>query len=117
MHFLSSSTYSSQERQLFRNRQRRREILDFWLLTTFRHAFQDWVGQNSLSYIFELFLQETGNKPSKEQVQTFVDDNFDSEGSEFEDWEPSDWKPDIALLNNINVLLIFQTLSCFLKRS
>ena len=40
----------------------------------------------------------------------FVDNNFDSlpnddnpQGSEFEDWDPSDWNEDIPLFNLITV--------------
>jgi alpha,alpha-trehalase len=28
---------------------------------------------------------------TKNDIQKFVDDNFDPEGSEFEEWIPSDW--------------------------
>ena len=51
------------------------------------------------------FFQSTGNNPSKTQVQNFVDENFDEEGSEFEEWEPSDWHEDIAAFNQIKVCL------------
>ncbi len=46
-------------------------------------------------------FQTTFNSPSKEQVAQFVQDNFDPEGSEFEEWTPSDWKQDIALFDHI----------------
>ena len=41
--------------------------------------------------------------------QQFVDANFDEEGTEFADWEPTDWKENPAFLDNIKVgrILIF----------
>ena len=48
-------------------------------------------------------FQKTENNPSKNQIQTFVDDNFDSEGSEFEEWQPIDWNSEIDLFNKITV--------------
>ena len=53
-----------------------------------------------------LFCQGTGNKPSMEQVKSFVKDNFDEEGSEFENWEPKDWKDNIAILEKITVRIL-----------
>lgn len=53
--------------------------------------------------VISIYLQETQNNPTKEQVQTFVDENFDPEGSEFEEWEPSDWNEDIKVLSHIKV--------------
>ena len=50
-----------------------------------------------------LFSQKTGNQPSKNLVQQFVDNNFDLEGSEFEDWEPKDWNAHIDLFDKITV--------------
>ena len=50
---------------------------------------------------FAELMQTTFNSPSKEQVAQFVQDNFDPEGSEFEEWTPSDWKQDIALFDHI----------------
>ena len=35
------------------------------------------------------------------QVKSFIDNNFAPEGSEFEDWSPTDWKPQITLFDNL----------------
>ena len=35
------------------------------------------------------------------QVKSFIDNNFAPEGSEFEDWNPTDWKPEISLFDNL----------------
>jgi len=57
---------------------------------------------------FDELMKETENNPNKEQVSVFVDNNFDPlpnddnpQGSEFEDWDPSDWDEDIPLFNLI----------------
>ncbi len=36
-------------------------------------------------------------------MKTFVDDNFDEEGTEFAEWDPTDWKEDPAFLDDIQV--------------
>ena len=54
-------------------------------------------------YIFKTF-QENENNPTQEQVETFVNENFDPEASEFEEWEPSDWNEDIPFFNKITVI-------------
>ena len=46
-------------------------------------------------------MEETSNNPSKDRIRVFVEDNFDTEGSEFEAWEPNDWKEDIAVFDKI----------------
>ena len=49
-------------------------------------------------------MQSSGeNELSKEDLQKFVDDNFLPPGSEFVDWEPSDWKDEVELFSNIKV--------------
>ena len=67
-----------------------------------------------LTISFEIFTniyQVTENNPTKKQVEAFVDDNFnevpnnfDPQGSEFEEWKPSDWSEDIPLFDEITVL-------------
>ena len=61
-------------------------------------------------FLRKISFQETENNPNKEQVTVFVDNNFDPlpnddnpQGSEFEDWDPSDWNEDIPLFNLITV--------------
>lgn len=43
-------------------------------------------------HLFDLMMNRTLGTPTKSDVEEFVTDNFDPEGSEFEDWKPSDWK-------------------------
>lgn len=53
---------------------------------------------------FSQLMIETQNQPTKEQLQTFVDTNFDAEGLEFQPWDPSDWISDPPFLSNVNNL-------------
>ncbi|CAH2208252.1 jg11976, partial [Pararge aegeria aegeria] len=41
---------------------------------------------------FQTMMNRTDFRPTKEEIRTFVDNNFDVEGSEFEEWQPLDWK-------------------------
>lgn len=50
---------------------------------------------------FDLFMDQHKPEPSKEDIKTFVDSNFDKEGSEFEPWDPSDWHANPVFLQNI----------------
>ncbi len=50
---------------------------------------------------FEVLLNETENSPSKTEIQDFLKKNFDREGSEFEAWEPPDWKQSPKFLTKI----------------
>lgn len=50
---------------------------------------------------FQDLMSETGNKPSKEQVSAFVDENFNAPGSEFVKWTPPDWKPNPEFLDKV----------------
>ena len=38
-----------------------------------------------------------------EDVKKFVKDNFDPEGTEFDDWDPPDWKEEIPVFETIKV--------------
>ena len=68
------------------------------------------------SYTRNVTLQSSGeNELSKEDLQKFVDDNFLPPGSEFADWEPSDWKDEVELFSNIKVTHLMVKL--FRKRS
>ncbi|KAJ3663036.1 hypothetical protein Zmor_007346 [Zophobas morio] len=49
---------------------------------------------------FDVFITNTNNNPTKEEVQQFVSDNFE-EGNEFEDWVPSDYTPNPQILSKI----------------
>ncbi|CAG7827959.1 unnamed protein product [Allacma fusca] len=49
---------------------------------------------------FESF-KKTHSNITKNELQKFVESNFDPEGSEFEEWYPSDWKEKPAFLARI----------------
>lgn len=51
---------------------------------------------------FSRLMNQTENAPSRPQLVTFVDMNFDAEGSEFQPWDPSDWVPNPSFLDGIN---------------
>lgn len=54
---------------------------------------------------FDALMQNTNQNPTKQQIQQFVDDNFE-EGNELEDWSPPDYNNRPKFLNNIdNVVL------------
>lgn len=50
---------------------------------------------------FNRLMNLTQNQPSQEQLAFFINQNFESEGSEFETWDPVDWTKDPAFLDNI----------------
>ena len=64
------------------------------------------------TYSFTIYtFQVTEDEPTQEQVQKFVDDNFiqvpndfNSQGSEFQEWNPIDWSEDIPLFDKITVI-------------
>ncbi|XP_037913972.1 trehalase isoform X2 [Hermetia illucens] len=41
---------------------------------------------------FDDMMAAKNNTPSKDDLKQFVEDNFEKSGTEFEDWDPSDWK-------------------------
>lgn len=47
-------------------------------------------------------MNQSLNQPSKEELQLFVDTNFDAEGLEFEPWNPTDWISNPPFLSKIN---------------
>lgn len=51
---------------------------------------------------FEDMMNRTGSNPSNSDILNFVNENFDPEGSEFEDWSPTDWKENPVFLQGIN---------------
>ncbi|XP_063587711.1 trehalase-like [Penaeus indicus] len=50
---------------------------------------------------FQDLMDETGNKPSKEQVKAFVNENFNEPGSEFVKWTPPDWNANPEFLDKV----------------
>ncbi|KAG6446640.1 trehalase isoform X1 [Manduca sexta] len=57
---------------------------------------------------FHEMMRRTGSQPTKADIREFVDQNFDPEGSEFEDWRPDDWKDNPAFLQRIKDPLFHQ---------
>nr|AGL34007.2 membrane-bound trehalase [Apolygus lucorum] len=51
---------------------------------------------------FDDLMNRTDNKPTPDEVARFVNETFDPAGSEFEPWEPSDWKQSPRFLEHIN---------------
>lgn len=53
--------------------------------------------------LFDEFMETfTKSQPTKDQIQEWVEKNFDPRGSEFETWIPDDFKKDPDILNKIN---------------
>lgn len=51
---------------------------------------------------YEKFEKKYKNKkPTKSQIQSFVSNNFDAVGSEYEEWSPPDFKSNPRLLKKI----------------
>lgn len=50
---------------------------------------------------FTQLMKNTNNSPSKTDLIEFINSNFESEGSEFEPWDPQDWIPNPRYLNKI----------------
>ena len=40
---------------------------------------------------FEGMMRQANQQPTQEEVRAFVADNFQEPGSEFVQWQPSDW--------------------------
>ncbi|XP_026730597.1 trehalase-like isoform X3 [Trichoplusia ni] len=57
---------------------------------------------------FKEMMARTGSHPTKADIQEFVNQNFDPEGSEFEEWRPTDWKDNPAFLQRIKDPLLHQ---------
>nr|ACF94698.1 trehalase [Spodoptera frugiperda] len=54
----------------------------------------------TLEHFYDM-MSRTDSNPTKADIQEFVNQNFDPEGSEFEDWRPSDWKHNPGFLAKI----------------
>lgn len=46
-------------------------------------------------------MNQTLNQPTQSEVAFFVESNFESEGLEFEPWDPSDWVSEPSFLSAI----------------
>ncbi|KAK2587703.1 hypothetical protein KPH14_003818 [Odynerus spinipes] len=51
--------------------------------------------------LFREFMNRTDEMPTRSQIEKFVNETFDPAGSEFEDWDPIDWKANPKFLNRI----------------
>lgn len=51
--------------------------------------------------IFQELMNRTASDPSTEQLEDFLNENFEPAGSEFEKWEPFDWAKDPKFLDSI----------------
>ncbi|XP_035721598.1 trehalase-like isoform X3 [Vespa mandarinia] len=52
--------------------------------------------------LFHEFMNRTDETPTKHEIENFVNDTFDPAGSEFEDWNPTDWTANPRYLQKIN---------------
>lgn len=52
--------------------------------------------------LFDDFIEKHGKNPDKKDLQTWVEENFDERGSEFEQWIPDDFTKNPEILNKIN---------------
>lgn len=67
-------------------------------------TFVDMKIKTSANETLEKFAQmmnDTSNSPSRTDIQNFMKKNFDREGSEFEAWDPPDWKQSPEFLSKI----------------
>ncbi|XP_076760877.1 trehalase isoform X2 [Xylocopa sonorina] len=46
---------------------------------------------NETLLLFREFMERVHEMPTRQQIEQFVNDTFDPEGSEFEEWDPEDW--------------------------
>lgn len=51
--------------------------------------------------LFQEFMNRTGRSPTKNQIETWVNESFEPAGSEFTDFDPRDWVPAPKFLKNI----------------
>lgn len=53
--------------------------------------------------LFDEFIAKfTDRQPTKDELQVWVEENFDARGSEFEQWLPNDFNKNPEILNKIN---------------
>lgn len=56
---------------------------------------------NETLALFDVFQAKFNNSPSNEQLQVWVEENFDPKGSELEEWKPVDHKDVLEVHNRI----------------
>jgi len=57
---------------------------------------------NETLRLFEDMMTRTHENPSKQDIDRFLNTTFDPAGSEFESWDPTDWKTNPSFLKNIS---------------
>ena len=58
-------------------------------------------------YLLYIIKESNKQRPDPASVREFVENNFNPEGTEFEDWNPQDWKETIPVYKTIKVKHIF----------
>ncbi|XP_076675523.1 trehalase isoform X2 [Andrena cerasifolii] len=56
---------------------------------------------NETLLLFREFMERVDQMPTRHQIEQFVNDTFDPEGSEFEEWDPADWTTHPKFLNKV----------------
>lgn len=56
---------------------------------------------NETLKLFDEFMIKFNDKPTKDQLQDWVNTNFDPTGSELESWKPTDHKKNLEVFNRI----------------
>lgn len=51
---------------------------------------------------FDSFMLKFNNEPTKDQLQSWVEESFDPKGSELEEWKPDDHKEILEVQNRIS---------------
>ncbi|KAF4530533.1 hypothetical protein B566_EDAN016032 [Ephemera danica] len=67
---------------------------------TFVDMKMKWSEERTLQ-LFDEMMNETNNKPTKQDIEVFLEANFDNAGSEFEAWVPQDWIENPKFLSQI----------------
>ncbi|XP_026671283.1 trehalase isoform X4 [Ceratina calcarata] len=57
---------------------------------------------NETLLLFREFMDRVDQMPTRHDIEKFVNDTFDPEGSEFEEWDPEDWTIRPKFLNKIS---------------
>ncbi|XP_050583012.1 trehalase-like isoform X5 [Bombus affinis] len=57
---------------------------------------------NETLLLFREFMESVNQTPTRNQIEQFINNTFDQEGSEFEEWNPVDWTSQPKFLNKIH---------------
>lgn len=61
--------------------------------------------QKKIMENFDELMQETHNAPTREQIEVFVEDNFEA-GNEIEEWSPKDYNSQPSILRKIDDVVV-----------